>query len=42
LCGCPIHLVPFPPKDDVPTMISRLNQQGQAQSGHVALQLHLI
>jgi hypothetical protein len=43
LCGCPIHLVPmFPPKDNVPTMISQLNQQEQAPSGYVALQLHLI
>jgi hypothetical protein len=42
LYGCPIHLVPFPPKDDVPTMISWLSQQEQALSGHVALQLPLI
>jgi hypothetical protein len=42
LYGCPIHLVPFPPKDDMLTMISWLSQQEQALSGHVALQLPLI
>jgi hypothetical protein len=42
LCGCPIHFVPFPAKDDMPTMISRLDQQEQVLSGHVALRLSLI